>query len=230
MVVEAVVGRPSAVQEVVENLRRQISDGTLPPGQRLPAERDFAEQMGVHRRIIRQALAILAEEGSVSRQVGRGTFVGRSAFGPEDAPLPDSAAPMELMEARLAIEPVIAAEAALRAKQADLRRMRMCLKRGEEASDFTRFENWDAALHRSVAEATQNVVFVMIIDMFARVRASGEWDRLKRLSLSDERQTLYRRQHEALVEAIELRDPKQATSAMREHLRSVQDALSGVGA
>lgn len=227
MDVETTTDRPATANEVAARLRDLIASGTLPPGSRLPAERELAEQMRVHRRTVRTALATLAEEGAVSRHVGRGTFVGRAAFGPEDAPLPEATAPMELIDARLAIEPVIAAEAALRAKQPDIRRMQLCLKRGDETDDFERFEGWDGALHRAVAEATQNVVFMMIIDMFARMRASREWDRLKRLSLSDERRELYRRQHRALVEAIATRDPQEAAAAMREHLRTVRDALQG---
>ena len=228
MVLDAFAERPNTVAEVTDGLRRLIADGTLRPGSRLPAERELAAEMQVHRRIIRQALGILADEGAISRQVGRGTFVGRSSFGPADAPLPEETAPMELIEARIAMEPVIAAEAALRAKQPDIRRMQLCLKRGDEASAFDQFEDWDGALHRAIAEATQNVVFVMIVDMFARMRSSREWDRLKRLSLSSERQSLYREQHRELVAAIAGRDPQAAAAAMREHLNSVRAALIGV--
>ncbi|ESR22541.1 Uxu operon transcriptional regulator [Lutibaculum baratangense AMV1] len=206
-------------------LRDLISSGSLPPGSRLPAERELAEQLNVHRRTIRKALSALAHEGAVTRHVGRGTFVGSTSVGPEIGVLPNSIAPMELMDARLGIEPVIAAEAALRAKQPDLRRMRLCLRHSDEARTYERFEEWDAALHRSIAEATQNVVFVMIMDMFGKVRASEEWDRLKRRSLTPERRALYRRQHLMAVDAIEARDAKQASVAMREHLKSVRDVM-----
>ena len=217
---------PQTADAVLARIREMIGSGALPPGHRLPPERELAQQLGVQRRMVRKALAALAQEGIVSRQVGRGTFVGRAAFGPGNGVLPDLVAPMELMEARLAIEPVIAAEAALRAKQADLRRMRLCLRHGEDATRFEGFEEWDTALHRTIAEATHNVVFVMIMDMFAKVRANDEWDRLKRRSLTPTRQDLYRRHHAAVVEAIEHRDAKQATLAMREHMKAVRDAMS----
>ncbi len=212
--------------DVLADLRRMIADGSLPPGGRLPPERELAEQMRVNRRILRAALAVLAEEGSISRQVGRGTFVGRAAFGPFDAAVEDQVTPMELMEARLAIEPVIAGEAALRARQGDLRRLSLYLKRGEEAASFDVFEDWDSALHRAIAEATQNVAFVHISDMFVRMRASGEWTRLKRISLSQELKTVYRRQHRQIVDAIGERDPKSAAQAMRDHLTLVRERLS----
>lgn len=225
MSAETVYGPPAA-DAVLARVRELIASGALPPGCRLPPERELAEQMGVQRRAVRKALAALAEEGIVSRQVGRGTFVGRAAFGPGSAVLTELVAPMELMEARLTIEPVIAAEAALRAKQADLKRMRLCLRRGEDASRLESFEEWDGALHRTIAEATHNVVLVMITDVFSKIRANEEWDRLKRRSLTPERQDLYRRQHRSVVDAIEQRDAKQATLSMREHMKAVRDAMS----
>lgn len=57
------------------SLRERIESGELGPGQRLPAERDMARQLGVSRMTVRQALAVLAERGLVERGVGQGTFV-----------------------------------------------------------------------------------------------------------------------------------------------------------
>jgi DNA-binding GntR family transcriptional regulator len=57
------------------SLRERIESGELGPGQRLPAERDMARQLGVSRMTVRQALAALADRGLVERGVGQGTFV-----------------------------------------------------------------------------------------------------------------------------------------------------------
>jgi GntR family transcriptional regulator len=57
------------------SLRTRIESGELGPGQRLPAERDMARQLGVSRMTVRQALAALADRGLVERGVGQGTFV-----------------------------------------------------------------------------------------------------------------------------------------------------------
>ncbi len=214
---------------VLDALRRMISDGTFPSGRRLPPERELAERLRVNRAHLRKALNVLAEEGTISRHVGRGTFVGRAAFGQDVPPGVESVTPMELIEARLGLEPVIAGEAALRARQQDLRRLRDYVKRGDAASSYELFEEMDSALHRTIAEATQNNVYVMVTDHFGSIRSVPEWDRLKRLSLSDEQRDLYRRQHNAIVEAIAARDPKQAVRTMREHLNSVREALTAVG-
>jgi GntR family transcriptional regulator len=61
--------------QIEASLRSRISSGELGPGQRLPAERDLARQLGVSRMTVRQALASLADQGLVERGVGRGTFV-----------------------------------------------------------------------------------------------------------------------------------------------------------
>lgn len=214
---------------VLDTLRRMISEGMFPPGRRLPPERELAARLRVNRAHLRKALNVLAEEGTISRHVGRGTFVGRAAFGQDVPSGIGSVTPMELVEARIGLEPVIAGEAALRARQPDLRRLRHYAKRGDVASSYELFEEMDSALHRTIAEATQNTVYVMVTDNFGSMRNVPEWDRLKRLSLDDDQRAIYRRQHHAIVEAIAIRDPRQAASAMREHLNSVREALSAVG-
>jgi DNA-binding FadR family transcriptional regulator len=221
--------RRDAVEETLQQLRKLIATGVFPPGHRLPAERELALQMRVNRPVLRKALGVLADEGAISRRIGRGTFVGRAAFGPGTPAIDDSATPMELIEGRMALEPAIAAEAALRARRTDLQRLRLCLRRASAASGFDQFEEWDVALHRSIAEATQNPIFVIVTDIFSRLRAVPEWDRLKRLSLDAERRDLYRRQHHEIVAAIAARDPKEAQRLMRDHLATIREALSGVG-
>jgi GntR family transcriptional regulator len=67
------------------SLRERIESGELGPGQRLPAERDMARQLGVSRMTVRQALAALADRGLVERGVGQGTFV--SGAGKVEYPL-----------------------------------------------------------------------------------------------------------------------------------------------
>jgi GntR family transcriptional regulator len=67
-------GRPVWAR-IEASLRERIESGELGAGQRLPAERDMARQLGVSRMTVRQALAALADRGLVERGVGQGTFV-----------------------------------------------------------------------------------------------------------------------------------------------------------
>lgn len=68
---------PAAYVQIEEELAEQIRTGHLKPGDRLPPERELAEQMGVSRMTVRQALGRLADRGLLSREQGRGTFVSQ---------------------------------------------------------------------------------------------------------------------------------------------------------
>ncbi|MFP4027377.1 MAG: GntR family transcriptional regulator [Candidatus Brocadiia bacterium] len=62
-------------EKVAEDLRRQVSSGQLTPGDQLPTENALAEQYEINRQTVRRALSLLADEGIIVREKGRGTFV-----------------------------------------------------------------------------------------------------------------------------------------------------------
>ena len=64
-----------ASRRVARELRRQITEGLIPPGGRLPSERTLASQHGIARNTAREAIRLLADEGLVDAEHGRGVFV-----------------------------------------------------------------------------------------------------------------------------------------------------------
>ncbi|MGQ7793857.1 FadR/GntR family transcriptional regulator [Faunimonas sp. B44] len=208
---------------VLGHLRRMIAAGDLVPGERLPPERTLAAELQVNRATLRKALGRLEQEGLISRHVGRGTFVGTAPAEPLGST--STRSPIDLMDARLTLEPAIAAEAALRHHKAHLDQMRLCLDRGRAVEDFESFEAWDNAFHRSIAEATQNPILLMVMDMVREMRNQPQWERLKLRTSSPERRDRYRRDHEAILKAIADRDPQSAAGAMFDHLQSVRATL-----
>lgn len=210
---------------VLADLRALIASGELRSGSRLPPERQLAERLRVNRGTVRKALARLELEGAVSRHVGRGTFVGAPPAAA--AAIAGSASPMELMDARLSLEPVIAREAALRARKDDLARLRLCVRRFGEEEEFAGFEEWDVAFHRAVAEATQNPIFLTVMEVLRGMRSTEEWERLKRASFGAPLRRRYRAEHQAILAALEMRDPAAAAAAMVRHMQTVRMAVSG---
>src|SRR5262247_1853966 len=143
--------------QTLSKLRQLIANGTLGAGGRIPPERTLANEMGVGRRSLRRALEVLEQEGQITRHQGRGTFVqgkpgtppvvaavrardsdiavaGAMAAIPFDRIL-EFTNPLEVIEVRLAVEPVIARLAALRASQADIRRLHGLVAETKDASD-----------------------------------------------------------------------------------------------
>ena len=209
----------------LDELRRLLRDDGLAPGVRLPTERALADRLGINRATLRKALARLEMEGAIVRHVGRGTFVSAP---PEASKAPaENASPIELMEARLVLEPAIAREAALRARKEDLERLELCLVRSESADGFAAFEEWDIAFHRALADATQNAVFTMVMEMMRTMRSTAEWDRLKRASFNPDLRDRYRIEHRAILRALEARDQAVAAMATVQHMQTVHAAISG---
>ena len=98
--------------DIEPKLRRLLHD--LAPGERLPAERDLAERLGCSRQTLRSCLSTLEKDGEIWRRVGQGTFRGsRPRHLPvRDTLLIEGATPPDVMQARMLLEPMVAAEAA----------------------------------------------------------------------------------------------------------------------
>ena len=108
-------GRVLVPRSAVQRIQSMILDGTLKPGDRLPAQRELSEQFGISRASLREALSVLETLGLVQVEVGRGVFV----LGPDGDGTPqakwrfaDRYSPMEVYETRLMLEPRSAALAA----------------------------------------------------------------------------------------------------------------------
>jgi DNA-binding FadR family transcriptional regulator len=201
----------------------------LKPGEegRLPAEREFCEMLGVSRGALRKALAIAESEGIIWRHVGKGTFLGKKpANNPADiSNVANYASPGEVLRARLLIEPMLAAEAALNASASDLAELKLCAKRGREADTWRRYENWDNRFHSVIANSTQNKVLVMTFDNLNNVRRTVVWGRRRDGATRPSPNHHSFKEHDAIVEAILDRDSAAAERAMRDHIETVRRKL-----
>src|SRR5437868_12688724 len=117
-------------EQIVQQIEESILKGALKPGDQLPAERELAEQFGVSRTAVREAVNALREKGLVEAYSGRGTFVtdGTSQAIRQSLDLmikigqPDGST--HLAELRAILEPEIAALAATRAEEQYVTTMR----------------------------------------------------------------------------------------------------------
>ncbi|WP_228461357.1 FadR/GntR family transcriptional regulator [Paracoccus liaowanqingii] len=200
-------------------------------GSRLPTERQLAEEMGVGRRAVRRALEVLENEGRITRRQGAGTFIGSPPAQPvtRDA-LIGATDFFEIMEVRLRLEPQLAALAALRGKPAQIARMYDLSDRIAQSQDADEGELWDGALHRQIAEAAGNALFLSLFDIVNQVRQDAAWQAVReraRGGLAGHAVPVA--QHRAIVEAIAARDPQGAAERMRVHLFSIQEKLIRLG-
>jgi GntR family transcriptional regulator, transcriptional repressor for pyruvate dehydrogenase complex len=217
----------TAFEETVERLGIAIRLGLLPPGTRLPAERELCRRLGIARSTLRQALLALGQSGHLHATRGRrgGTFVAD--------PLPPAQPPRRealsewhsTCDGRLAVEVGIAALAAERATDESLRNLeRLADALDSMLEDFTQYRPVDVRLHVGLAEATRNPR--LVASMTETQGAMSELIEL--IPHPPEVLAVANAQHHRLVAALRRGDSIAAAREMAEHVRGTEHILAGL--
>ena len=167
-------------KRVLDELRKRLRENQSEDG-RLPPERELASVLSVSRRAVREALAKLEGEGVVWRRQGQGTFTEAPTtvnYG-EIAKLANRVNPLEVVDTRLAIEP-LADRSALRASLADLEAMKRIAERALKAKSPGEYTRAHAAFHRKIAETAGNALLLAMVEMALQVREKVDWERVRR--------------------------------------------------
>ncbi|SFQ96199.1 FadR/GntR family transcriptional regulator [Poseidonocella sedimentorum] len=215
-------------EEAIAALTGFIRAGGYRPGDRLPPERELIVSLGMSRSSLRRGLEALEHDGLIWRHVGKGTFIaaqGGAGGSSSLSELSRQVTPVQLMRARLALEPAIAREAAINASADEVARLKAIKEAAESAPDWDSYEAQDDHFHRAVAAATGNVLLLSLFDQMNQVRRAVAWNTVVRKSERPPRDHSSFAEHNALVDAIEARDPNAAQAAMRAHLGSVSKRL-----
>lgn len=216
-------------QQIADQIRDLIERGGFEPGTRLPPERDLAVQLGVSRPSLREALIALDVEGRVEVRGGSGVYV--SAATPSPSPVRTAAmgdSPSQLMEARSVIEGEIVTLACARITPEPLARLREILKGMEAAIDRRRARvDLDRQFHLTLAEASGNAVLSRLVEELFDERHSPISAKMRSRFESTRTWKSALKEHEAILNAVEARDPIAAQAAMRAHLKA--SALRWVG-
>lgn len=102
-----------------------------------------------------------------------------------------------------------------------------CIERAEAVRSWREFEQWDAAFHEALAEATQNRAVIDMLKSINALRDHAAWGVLKKKSLTAARRKIYERQHRAILMALTKRESERAQKAIRHHLLAVRKNLLG---
>lgn len=199
-----------------------IGDRNLVVGDRLPAESQLCNLLGVSRTVIREALTRLASDGVTESRRGAGSFVTRlpSKLLNQHMPASELSTTLGSYEVRFVLEAEGARLASLRRSADDManieNQLDILIKALRSNSNG---DDEDMGLHRAIMTATGNQAFVTSFDAL-----SGDISRVMRAGIhisrsrsEDAIQTMIQ-EHSAIVEAIRLRDPDRAALAMRWHL------------
>jgi GntR family transcriptional regulator, transcriptional repressor for pyruvate dehydrogenase complex len=223
----APVRSQTAFEETVERLGTAIKLGLLPPGTRLPAERELCRRLGIARSTLRQALTALTQSGHVFATRGRrgGTFVA-DPQPPADPPSPQMLARWrETCDRRLAVELGVAVLAAERAQADDLRALDALEGTLEDSlEDFSAYRQADIRLHVGLAEAAGSPSLVR-----AMTEVQGAMsDLIAYIAHPPQVLASSNAQHRRLLAAVREGDALRAVKAMTEHLQGTEHVLAGL--
>lgn len=232
--INSYVSVPRVADAVVSELEKIIIDGILKPGQQLPPERLLAEQFGVSRPSVREALKQLAARGLIRTRHGGGNFVTGQLESSLVAPWQDMlhnhpGLQADMLETRRMLEGEVAALAAERATEPDRRRLATLFEELEAAygsGELTAQSKADAAFHSAVADAAHNALLVHLTDGLLAILRPHVHENIGRLlSLAKVSEALLE-QHRAIWQAIERRDGVAARAAAVAHIDFITASLA----
>jgi GntR family transcriptional regulator, transcriptional repressor for pyruvate dehydrogenase complex len=217
-------------ETVAEQLLAAVRE--LPPGTKVPSERELTKELGVGRSTVREALNGLAMMGVVEIRHGQGVFVTAQPVGLSEPSAITAALEQgithEFIEARLIVEVEVARLAARRRTDEDLARLEAALEEQERRlrGDLDALVDVAASFNVLLADAAHNDLLSAMIQSFVSLMLErgprvysldgfGEWDI---------------REHRGLFEAVRDRDPERAARLMREHIEELARRYRAVGA
>jgi len=219
---------------IIDQIKTLVFAGKIAPGDRLPFEKQLAEQFGVSRITVRDALRVLESQGLIQIKVGAGggTFVAR----PDSQMVSESLRTMlrlqrakipELAEARQIIETAIAALAAERATAADFKALEESIAAARAAftSGDPHFTPSSVSFHVALAHAAQNQVLLFTVNSFR----SLFYEVLEKLVPDPEMAQRAIEDHQKILDAVHARDSDRARDLMRTHLQYFETRAGKLG-
>lgn len=205
-------------QSVAERLKKRIARGSYKPGDRLPGERELAEELNVSRVTIREAQIALQAMGHIRIKAGSGAYVNKDVA-PAGLDIPAVSA-LELTQARLLFESEAAALAARAVSDDDLARLEQLVEvMSESHPDNERVtQDADREFHLTIAAASGNAAVQHTIETLWRMRTELSAVREAHSSVCSERMAAERgREHSDILAALKQRDPVAARATMQNH-------------
>jgi GntR family transcriptional repressor for pyruvate dehydrogenase complex len=225
------IKRKKLADSVIEEIIRRIESGELKEGDKLPNQNEFAAQLGVSRPSLREALHTLTLIGAIEQRPGFGTVIraentARMAEHLSPPLVSDTAATMELMEARRYIELSVVDLAVERATDEDLTELKSSIRAMKDALEQDRPDDYtqaDLAFHYQIASAAHNR---FLIHLFVTIRGLMEQFMREAFTVRPRLLDKSMKFHTLIYEGIRDRNREKALDQMKQHLESIETALA----
>ncbi|WP_019637512.1 FadR/GntR family transcriptional regulator [Paenibacillus fonticola] len=218
--------KKTAFTMTIDTLKQKIISGEWPPGSRIPTLQQIAKDLAVSVTTVREALRTLESQGNVSIEHGRGMYVRNDPLLLED-PTADlkelgDISLVKLLEARLLIEPKLAALSAEHATRSQVKQLRALAERMvNQMEEGGPFLDTDLAFHHLIAESAQHPVLFRMLESISPLLAEGR----KQTNTLPHMRTKASNYHILIAIAIEERHSEQARQLMHSHINDMLEAL-----
>src|SRR5471032_1704201 len=219
---------------VAQQLLLQIEKGSFAKTGKLPTEAVLAQEFGVSRTVVREAISRLKNEGMVEPRQGSGVFiVERAGIRPlriDYAEAVEPGAVVQILALRRAIEAEVASEAAMRRSDADMASIDAALARIAQAvAEGEEGVAEDVAFHRAIAAATGNPYFLKTLTFLNQYLEAGTFVTRRNEALREDFSRQVREEHARIAAAIRAGDPMAARNAAQTHLYNAARRLAESG-
>lgn len=212
---------------IAEQIVEKIRNGEYRIGSKLPPERVIAEKAGVSRPSVREAISALQIAGIIQSRPGDGTYVCAS-FDSNDLMLQaikvleQSDSPLEMLQARKAMEIGVARLAITQASDADIHKIQHIWKKKYEKGrrgEYAEYLKYAKGFHLAIARATKNGIIEKIMDNLLDATQQPLWINIRRKFYEEESSRIEEvlEVHNKIVEAIEKRNTEKAIAALEQH-------------
>lgn len=219
-------------EQVIDQIQEKVMDGSLKKGDKLPSERDLAEELGVSRASIREAIRVLETMGVIDSRQGEGNFICSNIEKSLIQPLAmifklNGGNYNDIYELRRTLEIECVRLAAKRADAIDLRQLQDIIKKMEEETFGKKRYNvlveLDKDFHNLICNMTKNyliqTVFETISDLFEKFIEDAR-KKIISYDIENANYCLYI-QHKEICESIIRGDEKKAVISMEEHMKYI---------
>lgn len=210
--------------QMADVMAAKIRAGQLVVGDRLPTEATLADQFSVSRTVVREAMSRLKSLGLVESRQGSGVFVKEIGFSPlnfDAKSVASRQAVIQIVEVRRALEAEVAALAALRRTQADVKRIRKSITRLDKAvlagGDGV---DEDVHFHRDIAEAARNPFLIGTLEYLRQFLQGATRVTRANEARRDGFASQVREEHAVILSAIEVGDSEAARHAATLHMNN----------
>ena len=225
-------------EQIIDQIRELIEDGTLKKGDRLPSERILAVQFGSSRASIREAMSALDIMGIIESRSGSGNYININI---EESTIDENIITellanhslFDVYEARQHIEPSLITLACTRKTKKDvveLQKIRgnlLTILRSlkTEPENVYDYMEEDRKFHLKIAEMSHNPILVKLYASISLLLKEESWQELKKVDILDQGALQTEVEHDAIVQAIILGDPEIAKEKLLIHLERIRKGL-----